>query len=255
MVMLLQPSTVRELRFIFMPETRDPLVNLAMEKAILDAVSSGKAGNTMRLWVNARCLIVGSSGERRELYGWYNADLAARLGVKVYRRITGGGVVYHDEGNLNWSFFIRKRSSAVPSITALFREAGSIIVESLRSMGLNAYLSPPNRIECNGHKISGMAAYMSRNAVLVHGTLLVSTNLDELNRLCIPPPNSPPVTNITDWLRDVTINDVVESIEKTLRRLGFVLQRSYPSPWEVERAKALAEGLYNSMEHRNIYSI
>ena len=247
MSLLLRPGSARRLRLVFTPEIRDPLFNLAMERAVLDAVSRGKSGDTVRLWINTRCLVMGSSGERRGLYGWYDADLAAKLGVKVYKRMTGGGVVYHDEGNLNWSFFIRKRSSTVPSVAALFREAGSIIAESLRGLRLDAYFSPPNRIECNGHKISGMAAYISRNAVLVHGTLLVSTNLDELNRLCIPPPDSPPVANITDWLKDVTISDVVESIEKTLRRLGFVLRRSYPSPWEVERAKALAADLYNSI--------
>jgi len=254
--MFLLLHSARILRFVFTPEIRDPSTNLAIERAILEAVSRGKSKDTFRLWINTRCLVVGLSRERQGLYGWYDADLAAKLGVKVYKRVTGGGAVYHDEGNLNWSFFIRRRSSAVPSITALFKEAGDIIAESLRGLGLDAYFSPPNRIECDGYKISGMAAYISRNAVLVHGTLLVSTNLDELNRLCIPPPNSPPVANIADWLGDVTLNDVAESIERTLRRLGFALRRSPLSPWEVRKARELCGSSWASRcsRHSDIIS-
>jgi lipoate-protein ligase A len=201
--------------FVIWESSDNPLTNLAKEEKIFFLVESGDLPATVRFWVNRECLIKGRVRSVR--YGWYNEDLATVLGVPVYERSTGGGVVYQDHGNLNWSFFTKTDRKFLPP-KMVFHEVSKFVVEGLRRLGVNAYFSPPNRIEVDGFKLSGMAARMTTDTLLVHGTLLVDSNLDRLNLLCIPPPGSPPVANLTRWKRTITIDEIIQSIIYSLRR-------------------------------------
>ena len=85
----------REIRVI-LDRTRDPVRNMVIEEEVFGKVEGGTLPETVRLWVNSECLVRGKA--RSPKYGWYNEELAAKMGVKVVERETGGGVVYHDEG-------------------------------------------------------------------------------------------------------------------------------------------------------------
>jgi lipoate-protein ligase A len=216
------------MRFII-SETTNPKVNLITEEVILNAVNEGFVSNTIMLWINDRCLVAGRGSKG---YGWYHEQLATQLGINVYKRITGGGVVYHDKGNLNWSFFIRHENKNI-DIIDLFKEPAEIIINALNRLGIEAYFMPPNRIEFKSYKISGMASYVKKNAILVHGTLLVESNLEELNKLCIPPLNSPPVTNLAYWIKGLTISTIINSIEEALKINGFNVKKAGLTEWEI----------------------
>lgn len=218
----------KDMRFII-SETTNPKVNLIAEEVILNAVNEGFVSNTIMLWINDRCLVAGRGSKG---YGWYHEQLATQLGINVYKRITGGGVVYHDKGNLNWSFFIRHENKNI-DIIDLFKEPAEIIINALNRLGIEAYFMPPNRIEFKGYKISGMASYVKKNAILVHGTLLVESNLEELNKLCIPPLNSPPVTNLAYWIKGLTISTIINSIEEALKINGFNVKKAGLTEWEI----------------------
>jgi len=218
----------KDMRFII-SETTNPKVNLITEEVILNAVNEGFVSNTIMLWINDRCLVAGRGSKG---YGWYHEQLATQLGINVYKRITGGGVVYHDKGNLNWSFFIRHENKNI-DIIDLFKEPAEIIINALNRLGIEAYFMPPNRIEFKGYKISGMASYVKKNAILVHGTLLVESNLEELNKLCIPPLNSPPVTNLAYWVKGLTISTIINSIEEALKINGFNVKKAGLTEWEI----------------------
>jgi lipoate-protein ligase A len=207
----------RELRVQF-DKTRDPATNLKREKELFERVDSGTLPEFARFWVNSRCLVRGEV--RTAKYGWYREELAEEMQVPVMTRSTGGGVVYHDEGNLNWSFFLRS-SGTFMSPTAAFEMGSKYIVKALARFGVVAKFAPPNRIDVGNRKVSGMAARFTVRTVLVHGTLLIDSDLDKLNSLCIPPPGCPPVSNLTEWAKGIGVADVVRSVVAVLEDSGF----------------------------------
>lgn len=189
----------------------DPLENLALEEEFLSQVEAGTRDETLRLWVSHACLVRGPHRSSRS--GWHHADQAAALGVPIHERSSGGGTVYHDPGNLNWSFYLR-RCAGYFGAAGLFRSSAAFIIEALRPLGIDAAFAAPNRIDAAGRKISGIAARASLEAVLVHGTLLVTSDLERLNALCIYPPGCPPVVNLSELRPGLSVSDVVSAIDR-----------------------------------------
>ena len=197
---------------------RDPAENLTREEEIFEMVEAGRLPELVRLWVNTECLVRGKAKSAK--YGWYREALAREMGIRVVERATGGGVVYHDEGNLNWSFFLRT-SGAFLSPTVAFERGSRYMVEALRALGAEARFSPPNRIDVSDRKVSGMAAKSTVRTLLVHGTLLLDSDLEKLNMLCIPPPGCPPVAIVSEWAKGVTPAEVMKALAAVLEDSGF----------------------------------
>jgi lipoate---protein ligase len=204
--------------FVYFDRTRDPFVNLAREEELFRRVESGELPELVRFWVDSECLV--RSKVKSARYGWYHKALAKKMGIRVIERATGGGVVYHDEGNLNWSFFLRN-SGPLLSPTKMFGRASTHMINALGSLGVDARFAPPNRIDVRGHKVSGMAAKSTPRAYLVHGTLLLQSDLEKLNRLCVPPPGCPPVANLSDWVPGIEAAQVMTAVVEVLRGSGF----------------------------------
>ena len=218
---------------------KDPYLNLAMDEAILTSVALGKSLDTLRLWVDTRSLILGSSIRIETV----NLALCEELGIPVVRRCSGGGVVYHDEGNLNWSF-VAKHSSR--ELFSAYEYVGGLIADSLRMLDISAKFVKPNRIEVNGKKLSGMAGRFKQDTLLIHGTLLVSSNLDLLNRLCPPLPNTPPVTSLEEVLgHKVEMGRVADAIISSLKSRAVDVEKAEPTPFELGLARELYEKKYS----------
>jgi lipoate---protein ligase len=203
---------------VFADRGTDPVANLAREELIFDGVEEGSSPQVLRFWVNSECLVRGRA--RSPKYGWYRESVAAELGVPVFERATGGGVVYQDLGNLNWSLFL-KTSGKLLSPRAVFESASNCVVEALKALGVPAYFSPPNRIDAAGRKVSGMAARSTVHTLLVHGTLLLETDLERLNMVCIPPEGCPPVSNVSEFSKEISVERATGSIVEHLKRSGF----------------------------------
>lgn len=199
-------------------ENKDPSLNVPLEDVILSLVEEGDTGNVCRFWVNRECLVSGPV--RHPSHGWYREDLARAMAIEVYVRSSGGGVVYHDLGNLNWSFYLpTDGQSYVPPVRA-FREAADLVCEVLSDFGIEARYSPPNRIDVHGRKVSGMAGLSRTRALLVHGTLLISSDIAKLNLLCVPPPSCPPVLNLSSLNPELTIGKFIERFLRHLDQRG-----------------------------------
>lgn len=163
---------------------KDAYANLALEEAVFRL----NGGKTVRVWRNERSVIIG-----RAQLAKFETDLEYCEGeaIPVVRRFTAGGAVYNGPGNLNWSIFLKNGSDDrkigfARDAGGVFRMSASVIVEALRRLGIEARLEEPNRIVTDEGKVSGMAAYLSRERVLCHGTLLLGADLEEAAMLTRP---------------------------------------------------------------------
>ena len=146
----------------------DPAYNLAFEEYVL---RNKTEGDFLLLWQNANAVIIGRNQNTEEEI---NRPFAEAHGVKVVRRITGGGAVYHDLGNLNYSF-ITDCSVYDHEAMAAFTEP---VVRALRGLGLSAEAKGRNDILVNGCKVSGTAQRIQGGRILFHGTLLFDSDPD-----------------------------------------------------------------------------
>lgn len=194
---------------VLVSQDTDPAANLACEELLLAEVEAGSRPDTLRIWVSDECVVRGRRRSRH--YGWHDRELCRRLGIPIYQRTTAGGSVYHDRGNVNWSFYL-KRDQGYVGGPKLFRACADLIVAALQDLGLEAAFAPPNRIDVAGRKVSGMASRASRGAVLVHGTLLVATDIDRLAALCVPPHGCPPVATLRHFDPRLTVETVMATI-------------------------------------------
>jgi len=207
---------------VYFDESRDPQENLGREDELFQRVENLELPEIARFWVNSECLVRGKA--RTPRYGWYNAELAERMGIRVVERSTGGGVVYHDEGNLNWSLIVRTNGGFLAP-TAAFKQASRYMLDALGNLGVPAVFSPPNRIDVSGLKVSGMAARSTPHTLLVHGTLLIDSDLEKLNTLCIPPAGCPAVANVSRWAARIDMESVAGAFVAALEGSGFRVSR------------------------------
>lgn len=149
----------------------DPYFNLALDSYILEHTDF--CG--FWLWQNAPAVII---GRNQSPYAEVNLPFLRQSGISLARRVTGGGAVYHDSGNLNYSF-------ALPS--SFKADAPSLIADILRRMGVQADVSGRNDILAGGRKCSGYARSMHAARTLVHGTLMYSVDLDTLSKVLSAP--------------------------------------------------------------------
>ncbi|MFP4032561.1 MAG: lipoate--protein ligase [Desulfococcaceae bacterium] len=149
----------------------DPRVNLALEEYCLR--HKKLTGDYLLFYVNEPSIIIGRNQNTIEEI---NADYVREKGIHVVRRVSGGGAVYHDLGNLNFSFLTRYDRSFFHN----FRKFTEPVIAALAAMGVAAELTGRNDIVVDGRKISGNAQYASGPRMLSHGTLLLDSRLESV---------------------------------------------------------------------------
>ncbi len=155
--------------------SNDPRYNLAFEEYCFKHLDIKENEEYVLLWINGPAIIVGKNQNTLEEV---NQKYVDENGIKVVRRITGGGAVYHDLGNLNFS--ILTLTSDMERID--FQKYNIPIVEALGKLGIDAELSGRNDMTIEGKKFSGIAQSVWKKRVLNHGTLLFDTDLDVLSK-------------------------------------------------------------------------
>ena len=146
----------------------DPCYNLALEEHILE---TRREEDWLLLWQNANTVVVGLNQNTAEEI---DPSFVEAHGIVVVRRMTGGGAVYHDLGNLNYSFITDTGDTETLSI-ARFCEP---VCRALASLGVQAETSGRNDILVDGKKVSGVAQRISGRRILHHGTLLFDSDPD-----------------------------------------------------------------------------
>ena len=144
----------------------DPAYNLAFEEYVL---THRTKGDYLILWQNDQSVIIGQNQNTLEEI---NEAFVKTHGIRVVRRQTGGGAVYHDLGNLNYSFITDWNDDADIAI----RKFTDAVADALKSLGLRAEASGRNDILIDGRKVSGTAQRILGHRILYHGTLLFDTD-------------------------------------------------------------------------------
>ncbi len=162
-----------KLQFIVSNQT-EPYWNISVENYLVEHAECV----TLYLWRNRRTVVI---GQNQNPFSECNVEALEADGGYLMRRKTGGGAVYHDDGNINFSFVVPK---ALYDQTRQF----GVIQRAVESFGLHTELSGRNDILAEGRKFSGNAFSKGRVNDLHHGTILIKGNMDDLARYLKPKP-------------------------------------------------------------------
>lgn len=183
-------------------KSNNPYYNLAMEEYLF---SLDDKEDYLLLWINEPTIVV---GKHQNTIEEINADYVREKHINVVRRITGGGAVYHDLGNLNYSLIIKNDYKGDYD----FGKFTMPIVKALDKLGVKAEQSGRNDITIDNRKFSGNAQFISKGKLLHHGTLLFDSHMEELVKALKVSEDKiaskgiksvrSRVTNIKDYLKD-----------------------------------------------------
>ncbi|MBM7608440.1 lipoate-protein ligase A [Lysinibacillus composti] len=148
----------------------DPRVNLAIEEYILKNLDI-EEDSYLLFYINQPSIIIGRNQNTIEEI---NTDYVEDNGVIVVRRLSGGGAVYHDLGNLNFSFITKDDGESFHN----YKKFTQPVVDALAKLGVQAELSGRNDILAEGRKVSGNAQYATKGRMFSHGTLMFNLNID-----------------------------------------------------------------------------
>ena len=239
--------------FCIIPESDDPYFNLAIEELLL----KNSKEEYLILGINSPSVII---GKHQSAHREVNTKFVIENHIPVIRRISGGGTVFHDWGNLNFTFI--RRSEAGKQVD--FRKYTQPVIDFLKSLGVAAKFEGKNDLKVDGLKISGNAEHIHGNRVLHHGTLLFSTSMEMLrnslrkdtscytSRAVESNPSS--VINLKEKLTDL------QNIKEFRSEMANYFLKNFSDivPYklslsEKEEAKSIADSKYKSWEWNFAY--
>lgn len=222
----------------------DPYFNLAAEQYLLEREDTSPV---FMLWRDSASVII---GKNQNAYAELNETFIRENGIKAVRRLTGGGAVFHDEGNVNYTFISPKQGAKALD----FERFCAPIIDALCDLGAKAQLSGRNDIEIDGRKISGNAQTVYGNKILHHGTLLWSADLTSLEGALRVDPEKIASKGIKSVRsRVANIRDILKSEMTALDFIDYLFSRA-DKPFrefdenEVAAIKKLRDSRYSTWE-------
>lgn len=226
--------------FVFEATGTDPHYNIATEKYLLDNIQKGQC--ILYLWQNKNTVVI---GRNQNAWAECRTTLLEEEGGKLARRLSGGGAVFHDLGNLNFTFLMCDEDYDLDRQFEVIRVA-------CENLGISVEKSGRNDLLAEGKKFSGNAFYHSQGHAYHHGTLLVDADMDKLSRYLTPPKAKleakgvssvrSRVTNLKDLCPNLTISMLREEMRKAFEAVyglsATTLSLSNNAVAEIETNKA-----------------
>ena len=213
----------------------DPWFNLAFEAYLMEQLEAGRYDAVLYLWQNDNTVVIG-----RNQNAWVecNTGLLEAEGGRLARRSTGGGAVFHDLGNLNFSILLPRDRFDIGRNFAM-------LLDAVADQGIRAERSGRNDILADGLKFSGNAFSLKKRAGLHHGTLLVHSAYERVARYLTVPPDKlkakgvasvrSRITNLVSIRPGITVEGLNASMEK-----AFLGHFCTDSSWQVRRETDVA---------------
>jgi len=234
-------------------------MNLAIEEAIFLAKIRQKVPPTVRFWRNRHAAVIGYS---QKVEAEVNLKLCADEGIEIVRRFSGGGAVYQDLGNLNYTLVLGADHPMIGSleIRESYRVLTTGVTGGLKELGIDLVFDPPSDLLAGKRKVSGNAQSRKRRTILHHGTLLVKADLNLLAEVLDAKGDGPknskfaskkrPVTNLADEVgRHLDMQEVKHALHRGFERAFSVkLVQRQLSLEEEESAQAFYANKYSRKE-------
>ncbi|MEW9094280.1 MAG: lipoate--protein ligase [Clostridiaceae bacterium] len=229
-------------RKVIISNSFNPYFNLSLEEYLLNNIDEDEM--VLYLWRNENTVVI---GRNQNPWKECNLERLSNMEGKIARRLSGGGAVYHDLGNLNFTFLTGEKNEDLSKQL-------SVIIEALKEQRIESSFSGRNDILVDGKKISGNAFYWDNNKYYHHGTLLYKVDVEKLTAILTPPTHKltskgidsvkSRVANLKEYREDLTI----ESLRKSLIR-AFEVKYG-----EINDIKYLDEEVLDLHELTNKYS-
>ncbi len=232
-------------------ESNDPYFNMALDEYVVSSLDPSE--DYFYFYQNKPAVIIGRNQNTIEEV---NQEYVNENNIIVVRRMSGGGAVYHDLGNVNFSFVVDYKPEDFNNIER-FAKA---IVKALEKLGINAEFSGRNDITIDGKKISGNAQYITKGRILHHGTLLFDSDLTVLSKALNVKPEKilskgvksvkSRVTNIKEYLKDdISIPTFKEMLLKYVFEVeGSELNEYILTPEDMKNITKLRDEKYATWE-------
>lgn len=195
----------------------NPYQNLSYEEKLMEKVNEGEL--IFYLWQNKNTVVIGRNQSAKDQC---NLDLMKKNNILLARRSSGGGAVYHDLGNLNFTFISKNKDFDIAKHL-------QVIKQSLNEFEIYAYFSGRNDLLVDGYKISGQAYLKTSDVSLHHGTLLVNVDLSDLTKYLKKDltklkthgvkSHIQRVKNISEFNNRVNISNIKESLKKVVSKV------------------------------------
>jgi len=238
---------------LYIGRSTDPTLNLALEECFLREYEE----EVFMLWQNDNTIVV---GKNQNTLAEIDLDYVKTNGIRVVRRITGGGAVYHDMGNLNFTYI----ANCEGEWESDFSRFATPVISALSKLGIKAEVSGRNDIVVDGKKFSGNAQTIVGNRLLHHGTILFNADVSVLSKALTPDPEkiqskgiksvSSRVVNLSELLPGGIDAARLASLICDEVREMFGASEYQLSDEELSRAEKLADEKYRTWEWNFGYS-
>ena len=226
----------------------DPYFNMAFDEYCLEQLTIDEP--VFFLWQNRPSVIMGAN---QEVHTEVNLDYLKENNISLVRRVTGGGAVYHDLGNLNYTIVGRS-----DDLERDYPEYTRYMLQALQKLGVQATMSGRNDILVEGRKVSGFAKRVCKNRLMIHGTLMFDVDIDKLTQVLCPPATKlqskgiasvrSRVANLSEYLPEIPdISLFKQQLERILSN-NYTDQEWILSPEDIQNIEQLAHDKFERWE-------